>query len=98
MRLVGLRDESLVAQRADTSFGVPVRQITELELVRKSIKQVGAGGREVFGALEGAGDEVYQLTLLDRRERRRIIERILLDHRAKTTSVASPAGGLIRGA
>ncbi|MGH7547598.1 MAG: hypothetical protein ACREMM_05435 [Gemmatimonadales bacterium] len=57
------------------------RHITELELVRKFAKQVGAEGRGCSGVV-GADDEVYQLTLLALGERRRVIKRILLNHRA----------------
>lgn len=79
LRLVRLDGEALVVRHADTTIAVPVREITELRRVAKSLKRVGGGddGRAVLGSLMGADDEVYQLTLATLPDRLAIIRNVL---------------------
>lgn len=80
LHLVRLSGDTLVLRQADTTRSVPLRQISELRLVQKSVKRLGAGGGGVIGVLSGADDKVYQLTLLDLGEKRQLVRRILQDH------------------
>jgi hypothetical protein len=80
LQLVKLEGTSLVVRQADSSFAVPVSQITELRRVGKAMKRMGDGGRGVFAGLMGADDEVYQLTLDTVAERVIAIREILRRH------------------
>lgn len=82
LQLVKLDGAALVVRQADTTVTVPVADITELRLVAKAMKQAGRddGGRAVFNALSGAGDEVYTLTLADLPERLGLLRDILRAH------------------
>jgi len=82
LQLVKLDGAALVVRQADTTVTVPVSEITELRLVAKSVKQTGRddGGRAVFNALSGAGDEVYTLTLADLPERLGVVRDALRAH------------------
>ncbi|MGH7548876.1 MAG: hypothetical protein ACREMM_11980 [Gemmatimonadales bacterium] len=73
---------ALLVRQADTTVTVPVSDIPELRLVAKAMKQTGRddGGRAVFSALSGAGDEVYTLTLADLPERLGVVWDVLRAH------------------
>lgn len=79
VRLARLDGASLVVRQADSSLAVPVEQITEIRLIRKSEMQLGDGAG-AMSALTGSDDEVYDLTPLDFAERVRAIQKILLYH------------------
>jgi hypothetical protein len=69
VQLVKLEGTSLVARQADTSVSLPVREITQLVLVRPTMQRKFAPG--------GAHDIVYQLTLLNVEERLAQLREIL---------------------
>lgn len=86
IRLVRLNGDSLVYRQADTLAAVPVQQIKELRLIRKTTMRIGegAGAGGAIGALTGADDEVYDFATLDFPARLRAIQQILLVHPPKT--------------
>jgi hypothetical protein len=57
VRLLRLDGDSLVVRQADSSLRVPVGQISELRLIRKSEMRLGDGAT-AMSALTGADDEV----------------------------------------
>lgn len=81
VRLVRLDGDSLVVRQSDSLVSVPVAQITEVRLIRKSETSLGDGGAAgAMNALVGADDEVYDLTPLDFADRLRTVQKILLLH------------------
>jgi hypothetical protein len=81
IRLVRLDGDSLIVRQSDTLLRVPVAQIKELRLIRKSEVQLGAGATAgAMNALVGGDDEVYDLTTLEYADRIRAVQKILLMH------------------
>jgi hypothetical protein len=81
IRLVRLDGDSLVVRQSDSLVKVPVGQINELRLIRKSEVQLGAGATAgAMSALVGGDDEVYDLTPLEFADRIRTVQKILLMH------------------
>ncbi len=81
IRLVRLEGDSLVVRQADTLRSVPVEDITEIRLIRKSEVQIGDGaGAGTMNALTGGDDEIYDFTPLEFADRLRAIQKILLYH------------------
>ncbi|HEX3276648.1 MAG TPA: hypothetical protein VHR43_17460 [Gemmatimonadales bacterium] len=81
IRLVKLEGDSLVVRQSDSLLRVPVAQIKELRLIRKSEVDLGGGGAAgAMNALMGGDDEVYDMTLLDFADRLRTVQKILLLH------------------
>jgi hypothetical protein len=81
IRLVRLDGDSLVVRQSDSLVNVPVAQIRELRLIRKSEVQLGAGATAgAMSALVGGDDEVYDLTPLEYADRLRTVQKILLMH------------------
>jgi hypothetical protein len=81
IRLVRLDGDSLVVRQSDSLVNVPVAQIRELRLIRKSEVQLGAGATAgAMSALMGGDDEVYDLTPLEYADRLRTVQKILLMH------------------
>jgi hypothetical protein len=72
--------DSLTIAEAGSSRVVPLAMLTGLRLLRPAAKTVGGGARGTFGALAGADDEVYQLTLLSVPERRVVVDSLLRRH------------------
>jgi hypothetical protein len=84
IRLVRLDGDSLIVRQADTLLRVPVAQIKELRLIRKSEVQLGTGATAgAMNALVGGDDEVYDLTTLEYADRIRAVQKILLMHPAQ---------------
>jgi hypothetical protein len=84
IRLVRLDGDSLIVRQADTLLRVPVAQIKELRLIRKSEVQLGTGATAgAMNALVGGDDEVYDLTTLEYADRIRAVHKILLMHPAQ---------------
>ena len=83
IRLVKLEGDSLVVRQSDTLRRVPVAQIKELRLIRKSEVDLGDGGAAgAMNALVGGDDEVYDMTPLDFADRLRTVQKMLLLHPA----------------
>jgi hypothetical protein len=80
VRLLRESGDSLVVSQADSSVSVPLQDIQQLRLIRATEMRAGAGTREALGALSGANDEVFDLTVADAEERRRIVRQILSEH------------------
>jgi hypothetical protein len=81
IRLVKLDGETLVIRQSDTLRRLPVSDITEMRLIRKTKVEIGgAAGGGAMSALMGGDDEVYDLTPLDFAERLRTIQKIFLTH------------------
>jgi len=83
IRLVRLDGESLVFRQADTLGRVPVGQISEMRLIRKSEAMIGGDGGAAGGAmaaLVGGDDEVYDMAAMDFAARLRQIQQIFLTH------------------
>jgi len=79
LRLVKLERDTLVFRQDSAVVRYPLMGVDELRQVRAGEHEIGpvaAGGR-YDGAANGSTDLVYQLTLLDRVERRRVVEQIL---------------------
>lgn len=66
---------------------MPLREITELRRVQKSVEIVNQGAW-THGGLAGEDDLVFQMTLLDVGEKRALVERIL-----RALAEARPAEG-----
>lgn len=79
-RIVRLDGEQLVVRQRDSTFTVPVQQLRELRLIRKSDLRLGAGGGGGMAALLGTDDEVFDLGPLEFAERLRMLQQILLLH------------------
>jgi hypothetical protein len=81
IRLVKLDGETLVIRQADSLRRLPVADITEVRLIRKTKIEIGGvAGGGAMSALMGGDDEVYDLTPLDFAERLRAIQKIFLYH------------------
>ena len=81
IRLIKLDGESLVVRQSDSLRRLPVADITEVRLIRKTKVEIGgAAGGGAMSALMGGDDEVYDLTPLDFAERLRTIQKIFLTH------------------
>lgn len=81
IRLVKLDGETLVVRQADSLRRLPVADITEVRLIRKTkVELGGAAGGGAMSALMGNDDEIYDLTPLDFAERVRTIQKIFLYH------------------
>ena len=79
LHLVGLQGDTLVVRHADSTIDLPIGQVDELRLVRKSEHRTNEPGR--YGdALGGSVDEVYRFTLYSVSERRQIIRQVLTVH------------------
>ena len=79
LRLSKLERDTLVFRQDSVTVRYPLMGVDELRQVRAGEHEIGpvaAGGR-YDGAANGSTDLVYQLTLLDRAERRRVVEQIL---------------------
>ena len=74
------RGDRLFFVEADSVRSLPLVALTGMRLLRPAEKTVGAGARGTFGALAGADDEVYQLTLLTVPERRAVVDSLLRRH------------------
>src|SRR5688572_15393423 len=84
IRLVRLDGDSLIVRQADTLRSLPVEDITEIRLIRKSEIQLGDGaGAGVMSALTGGDDEIYDLTPLEFADRLRVVQKIFLYHPAE---------------
>lgn len=74
------RGDNLLIAEADSVRSVPLTMLTGMRLLRPAGKTVAHGARGTFGALAGADDEVYQLTLLSVPERRVVVDSLLRRH------------------
>ncbi|HEY7637014.1 MAG TPA: hypothetical protein VH763_15800 [Gemmatimonadales bacterium] len=84
IRLVKLDGDTLVVRQSDSLRRLPVADITEVRLIRKTKVEIGgAAGGGAMSALIGGDDEVYDLTPLDFSERLRTIQKIFLYHPVK---------------
>ncbi len=75
LEFVRLAGDTLVVRHTDTdaTLRIPVMQIDELRLVRKSARRPGEPARTVEAGLLGTDDLAFRLTLRDRAERLEII-------------------------
>ncbi len=83
LHLLRLERDTIVFRQDSVTVRYPLMGVDELRQVRAGEHEIGpvaAGGR-YDGAANGSTDMVYQLTLLDRAERRQVVEQIL---RART--------------
>ena len=79
LHLLRLVHDTLVFREDSVTVRYPLMEVDVLRQVRGGEHEIGpvaAGGR-YDGAANGSSDVVYQLTLLDRAERRRVMEQIL---------------------
>jgi hypothetical protein len=79
LHLERLERDTLVFREDSATVRYPLLRVDELRLVRPGAHEIGpvaAGGR-YDGAANGATDVVYQLTLLDLAQRRRVVTEIL---------------------
>jgi hypothetical protein len=84
VRLVRLQADSLVVRQSDSLLSLPVAQVTEVRLIRKSELRVGGeGAGGAMAALMGADDEVYDLSPLDYADRLKAVQKIFLYHPAE---------------
>jgi hypothetical protein len=74
------KGDDLLILEADSTRMVSLAALTGLRLLRPAAKTVAHGARGTFGALAGADDEVYQLTLLTVPERRHVVDSLLRRH------------------
>lgn len=81
VRLVKLDGDSLRISRADSVFAVPVAQLTEVRLIRKSEVQLGGGFTAgAMNALLGADDEIYDFTPLEFADRIKALQKLFVYH------------------
>jgi hypothetical protein len=82
LRMGRLAGDTLVFRQSDgTARRLPVMQVDELRLVQKAEKRQNApDGQGTGNGLMGGTDLIWQLTLLDRAERLRVLRQILGDH------------------
>ncbi|MBA2459957.1 MAG: hypothetical protein H0V43_13510 [Gemmatimonadales bacterium] len=81
IRLVRLEGDSLVVRQSDTLRRLPVEEVTEIRLIRKSESQLGDGATGgAMNALTGGDDEIYDLAPLEFAQRLRAVQKILLMH------------------
>jgi hypothetical protein len=79
LQLLRLEHDTLVFRQDSVMVRYPLMGVDELRQVRAGEHEIGpvaAGGR-YDGAANGSTDVVYQLTLLDRAERRKVVQQIL---------------------
>ena len=74
------RGDNLLVAEAGSVRSIPLSTLTGMRLLRPAAKTVAGGARGTFGALAGADDEVYQLTLLSLPERRVVVDTLLRRH------------------
>ena len=72
--------DQLLIVEDDSTRRVPLASVTAMRLMKPAAKTVAHGARGTFGALAGADDEVYQLTLLSLPERRQVVDLLLRRH------------------
>jgi hypothetical protein len=79
LRLDTLRRDTIVFHQDKKTVRYPLLRVDEMRLVRAAKREVGAvtDAARYDGAANGMSDVVYQLTLLDQSERRRVVEQIL---------------------
>jgi hypothetical protein len=79
LRLDALRHDTVVFHQDKKTLRYALLRVDEMRLVRAGRREVGAmvDGARYDGAANGTSDVVYQLTLLDLSERRRVLEEIL---------------------
>jgi len=79
LRLEALRRDTLVFRQDKQTRRYPLMRVDEMRLVRAGKREIApvADGARYDGAANGTSDLVYQLTLLDLAERRRVVEQIL---------------------
>jgi hypothetical protein len=83
LRLVQLAGDTLVFRQTDATAALrlPVMQVDVLRLVQKAEKRQNApDGQGTGNGLMGGTDLLWQLTLLDRTERLRVLRQILEEH------------------
>lgn len=81
IRLVRLNGDSLVVRQSDSLRTIPVEQISEIRLIRKSEVQLGDGAiGGAMNALMGGDDEIYDFTPLEFADRIRAVQQIFLHH------------------
>lgn len=80
LHLARLAGDTLVVRHVDSTYRFPIMRVDELRLVRKSQSRRAPGQNRYGAALGGADDEVYRLTLDDKRERREVLEQVFRDH------------------
>lgn len=87
IRLVELDGDSLVVRQSDTLRRLPVENITEIRLIRKSESRLGDGANGgAMNALTGGDDEIYDLAPLDFADRLRAVQKIFLLHPVESDS------------
>jgi hypothetical protein len=74
------RGDDLFIVEADSMRRASLTRLNGVRLLRPATKTVARGPRGTFGALAGADDEVYQLTLLTVAERRQVVDSLLRRH------------------
>lgn len=75
---LGLAGDTLVLRQGGSERRLPLREITELRRVRKSMRlMVGGERRRSLGDLVGADDQVFQMRLMEVPEKRELVRRIL---------------------
>lgn len=72
-----LSGDTLVLLQDHAARRLPLSEITELRRVRASIDLAERAGRNSIGALTGADDQVFQMTLLEVGEKRALVAQIL---------------------
>lgn len=82
IRLARLAGDSLVYRQADTLGMVPIAQVMELRLIRKTTVHAGDSDRqaETMAALMGGSDEIFDFRTLDFAGRLRAIQQLFLLH------------------
>jgi hypothetical protein len=83
LRLDTLRHDTLVFRQEKKTLRYPLLRVDEMRLVHGGAHEIGpvaAEGR-YDGAPNGTSDLVFQLTLLDVAERRRVVQEILRTRR-----------------
>jgi hypothetical protein len=72
-----LAGDTLILRGEDGVRRIPLADVSELRRVRPSVELAERAGRNAIGALSGADDQVYQMTLLDVGEKRAVVRDIL---------------------
>jgi hypothetical protein len=83
LELVRLAGDTVILRQtdADSTVRLPVMRVDELRLVQKSEKHAFAPDAQGNGnALMGGADLIWQLTLLNRTDRLRVLRQILHDY------------------
>lgn len=79
IRLVKLEGDTLTYRQADSLKAVSAGKVREMRLLVPSEMQLGTAGA-AYGALTGADDVVFDMTLLDFAERLRTVQQVLLKY------------------